>query len=41
MLSEARYTINLSRHEAFSILTAEALAMGTPATISREIAENI
>jgi len=41
MLSEARYAINPSRHEAFSIFIAEALAIGTPSIISREIAENI
>jgi glycosyltransferase involved in cell wall biosynthesis len=41
MLSEARYAINLSRHEAYSIFIAEALAIGTPSIITREIAENI
>jgi glycosyltransferase involved in cell wall biosynthesis len=41
MLSEARYAINLSRHEAYSIFIAEALAIGTPSMITREIAENI
>jgi glycosyltransferase involved in cell wall biosynthesis len=41
MLSKARYAINPSRHEAFSIFVAEALSMGTPAIISREIAENL
>jgi glycosyltransferase involved in cell wall biosynthesis len=41
LLSRARYAINPSRHEAFSIFTTEALAMGTPAIISIEIAENL
>jgi glycosyltransferase involved in cell wall biosynthesis len=41
LLSRARYAINPSKHEAFSIFTAEALAMGTPAIVSREIAENL
>jgi glycosyltransferase involved in cell wall biosynthesis len=41
LLSRARYAINPSKHEAFSIFTAEALAMGTPAIISKEIAENL
>jgi len=41
LLSQARYAINPSRHEAFSIFIAEALAMRTPAITSKEIAENI
>ena len=41
MLSKARYTINPSKHEAYSIFVAEALAMGTPAIASREIGENL
>jgi len=41
LVSRARYAINPSKHEAFSMFTAEALAMGTPAIISREIAENL
>jgi glycosyltransferase involved in cell wall biosynthesis len=41
LVSRARYAINPSKHEAFSIFTAEALAIGTPAIISREIAENL
>jgi glycosyltransferase involved in cell wall biosynthesis len=41
MLSEARYAINLSRHEAYGIFIAEALAIGTPAIVSKEIAENL
>jgi glycosyltransferase involved in cell wall biosynthesis len=41
LVSRARCAINPSKHEAFSIFTAEALAMGTPAIVSREIAENL
>jgi glycosyltransferase involved in cell wall biosynthesis len=41
LVSRARYAINPSKHEAFSIFTAEALAMETPAIISKEIAENL
>ncbi len=41
LLSRARYAIDPSRHEAFSIFTAEALAMGTPAIVSKEVAENL
>jgi Glycosyltransferase len=41
LLSKARYAINPSRHEAFSIFVAEALAVGVPAIVSREIAENL
>jgi glycosyltransferase involved in cell wall biosynthesis len=41
MLSEARYAINPSRHEAYSIFIAEALAIGTPSIITKEIADNI
>jgi glycosyltransferase involved in cell wall biosynthesis len=41
LVSRARYAINPSKHEAFSIFTAEALAMGTPAIVSRQIAENL
>jgi glycosyltransferase involved in cell wall biosynthesis len=41
LLSRARYAINPSEHEAFSIFTAEALAIGTPAIISKNIAENL
>jgi len=40
-LGRPRYVINLSRHEAFSIFSAEALAMGTPAVTSREVAESL
>ena len=41
LVSRARYAINPSKHEAFSIFTAEALAMGTPAIVSKEVAENL
>jgi glycosyltransferase involved in cell wall biosynthesis len=41
LLSRARYAINPSKHEAFSMFTAEALAMETPAIVSKEIAENL
>jgi glycosyltransferase involved in cell wall biosynthesis len=41
LLSRARYAINPSKHEAFSIFAAEALAMGIPAIVSKEIAENL
>jgi glycosyltransferase involved in cell wall biosynthesis len=41
LLSKARYAINPSRQEAYSIFIAEALAMGVPSIVSREIAENL
>ena len=41
LLSKARYAINPSKYEAFSIFTAEALAIGVPAIVSKEIAENL
>ena len=41
LLSRARYAINPSKHEAFSIFTTEALAIGTPAIVSKEVAENL
>jgi len=41
LLSKARYAINPSKHEAYNIFTAEALAIGTPAIVSKEIAENL
>lgn len=41
LVSRARYAINPSKHEAFSIFTAEALVIGTPAIVSKEIAENL
>ncbi|WP_440059999.1 hypothetical protein ACSU1N_02260 [Thermogladius sp. 4427co] len=36
-----KYAVNPSSREAFSIFVAEALAMGVPAIVSREIAENL
>jgi len=41
LLSRARYAVNPSKHEAYSIFVAEALAIGMPAIVSREIAENL
>jgi len=41
LISRARYAINPSKHEAYSIFIAEALAIGTPAIITKEIAENL
>jgi len=41
LVSRARYAVNPSKREAYSIFTAEALAMSTPAILSREIAENL
>ncbi len=41
LLSKARYAINPSKHEAYSIFIAEALAIGVPAITSKEIAENL
>jgi len=41
ILSKARYAVNPSRHEAYSIFIAEALKMGAPAIVSREVAENL
>ncbi len=38
LLSKARYAINLSIREAFSLFTAEALTIGTPVIVSRHIA---
>ncbi len=37
----ARYAINLSEAEAYSVFIAEALAMGVPSIVSRAIAENL
>jgi glycosyltransferase involved in cell wall biosynthesis len=41
LLSKARYAVNPSRHEAYGIFIAEALAIGVPSIVSREIAENL
>ncbi|RLE87482.1 MAG: glycosyltransferase family 1 protein [Thermoprotei archaeon] len=40
-LANARYAINLSNKEAYSIFIAEALAIRVPAMVSKEIAENL
>jgi len=41
LLSKAKYAVNPSKHEAYSVFTAEALAIGVPAIVSKEIAKNI
>ena len=41
LVSRARYAANPGRHETFSIFTAEAQAIGTPAIVSKEIPENL
>ncbi|MCC6055476.1 MAG: glycosyltransferase family 4 protein [Desulfurococcaceae archaeon] len=41
LVSRARYAINPSKYEAFSMFAAEALAIGTPAIVTKEIAENL
>jgi len=41
LVSKARYAVNPSKHEAYSIFIAEALAIGVPSLVSREIAENL
>jgi glycosyltransferase involved in cell wall biosynthesis len=41
LLAGARYAVNPSRHEAYSIFAAEALAMGVPAAVTPEVAENL
>jgi len=41
LLTGARYAVNPSRQEAYSIFAAEALAMGVPAAVSPEVAENL
>jgi glycosyltransferase involved in cell wall biosynthesis len=41
LLAGARYAVNPSRQEAYSIFAAEALAMGVPAVITPEVAENL
>jgi glycosyltransferase involved in cell wall biosynthesis len=41
LLTGARYAVNPSRHEAYSIFAAEALAMGVPAVVTPEVAENL
>ncbi len=41
LLTGARYAVNPSRQEAYSIFAAEALAMGVPAVVTPEVAENL
>jgi len=41
LLAGARYAINPSRHEAYSVFVAEALATGVPAVTTPEVAENL
>jgi glycosyltransferase involved in cell wall biosynthesis len=41
LLAGARYAVNPSRHEAYGIFAAEALAMGVPAVVTPEVAENL
>ncbi len=41
LLAGARYAVNPSRHETYSIFAAEALAMGVPAAVTPEVAENL
>ena len=41
LLAGARYAVNLSRHEAYSIFAAEALAMAVPTITTPEVAENL
>ena len=41
LLAGARYAVNPSRHETYSIFAAESLAMGVPAVITPEVAENL
>jgi len=41
LLSKAKYAVNPSKHEAYSVFTAEALAIGVPAIVSKEIAKNL
>jgi glycosyltransferase involved in cell wall biosynthesis len=41
LVSKARYAVNPSKHEAYSIFIAEALAIGVPSIVSKEIAENL
>jgi len=41
LLAGARYAVNPSRQETYSIFAAEALAMGVPAVVTPEVAENL
>jgi glycosyltransferase involved in cell wall biosynthesis len=41
LLTGARYAVNPSRQETYSIFAAEALAMGVPTIVTPEVAENL
>jgi len=41
LLAGARYAVNPSRYEAYSIFAAEALAMGVPTITTPEVAKNL
>jgi len=41
LLAGARYAVNPSRYEAYSIFVAEALAMGVPTITTPEVAKNL
>ncbi len=41
LLAGARYAVNPSRQETYSIFAAEALAMGVPTIVTPEVAENL
>ena len=41
LLAGARYAVNPSRKQAYSIFAAEALAMGVPAVVTPEVTKNL
>jgi glycosyltransferase involved in cell wall biosynthesis len=41
LLEGARYAVNPSRRQAYSIFVAEALAMGVPAVVTPEVTKNL
>ena len=41
LVSKARYAVNPSQREGFGIFIAEAMAIGVPAIVSREVAETM
>jgi glycosyltransferase involved in cell wall biosynthesis len=41
LLAGARYAVNSSRQETYSVFAAEALAMGVPTIVTPEVAENL
>jgi glycosyltransferase involved in cell wall biosynthesis len=41
LISKARYAINPSQREGFGIFIAEAMAIGVPAIVSKEVAETM